>query len=603
MAILRTKLFIPPSSDVMVARPRLLERIDFSKRLTLLSAPAGFGKTTLVANWMAKQAEWLGCWLSLETADNDLTRFFSYLIAALQTANDQIGKTLLPNLKNGLPANVVVTTLINDVVQAGDPIVLVLDDYHVVDNPHIHKAIAFLLDHLPSQWHLILITRADPPLPIARYRARGQMTELRAADLRFTANETDRFLNGKMRLDLSNDDVRQLDERTEGWIASLQLAALALQSSGQDRHDVIANFTGSDRYVVDYLVSEVLKRLPDETQQFLCQTAVLDRLCAPLCDAVREADDSQSFLHHLEEVNLFLFPLDNQRQWYRYHHLFADLLRYRLVDQDESVAVLHQRASVWYEKNGLIEEAVDHAFLAEDYPRIANLIEQYAHPLFSDGKIMTVHHWLTQLPANFIMTRPDLYLIYGLILYRTGQIKVLTSHLQTSPTTLTIPQQGELTALHAHVVYLLGDFAHAIQLAQDALVMLEEENLALRMPTMTLIGWCQEGNGDLLAAIETHQDTRQMAETAVSLTGTIGSLSKLTMLYAKIGQNDAAATCFEQVTAFAEKHNGTRVPLLGMAYIGAGQMQGDAGLIEKGIHLCRPWGGLHIETMRGYRTL
>ncbi|MCP4417982.1 MAG: helix-turn-helix transcriptional regulator, partial [Chloroflexi bacterium] len=519
MPILRTKLFLPPSPGAVVFRPRLLARIDFAKRLTLVSAPAGFGKTTLVANWMAKREAWLGCWLSLETADNDLTRFLSYLIAALQTANEQIGATLLPNLKNGFPANVVMTTLINDLLNTGDKIVLVLDDYHVIDNSHIHQAIIFLLDHLPPQWHLFLTTRADPPLPIARYRARGQMTELRSADLRFTLNEIEQFLNVQMKLGLSGDDIKQLDERTEGWIASLQLAALALQSSGQNRHDLIANFTGSDRYVMDYLVGDVLQRLPAKTQQFLCQTAVLNRLCAPLCDAVRGADDSQSFLNYLEQANLFLFPLDNQRHWYRYHHLFADLLHYRLAEQVGSVVMLHQRASEWYEQNELIEEAVEHAILAEDYPQIANMIEQYAHPLFNNGKVMTIRHWLTQLPSNFIMTRPTLYLIYGLILYRMGQIKTLTIHLQTPPATLTIPQQGELIALHAHVAYLQGDFARALQLAQDALAKLEEENLALRMPTTTLIGWCQEGKGDLLAAIESHQNARQMAETAVSLTG------------------------------------------------------------------------------------
>lgn len=309
MAVLQTKLFIPLASEVELARVRLLEQIDFSKRLTLISAPAGFGKTTLVAQSITAQAGWLACWVSLDTADNDLLRFFNYLIATLQKVNQQIGRTLLPTLKTRPPFAIILTALINDVVQTDDNIVLVLDDYHLITNPQIHAALTFLLDHLPPQWHVIITTRADPPLPIARLRARGQLTELRAADIRFTLTESDQFLNGRMQLELSPADIKQLDSRTEGWIVGLQLAALSLQPKGAQRHAAIANFSGDNRYVMDYLVNDVLAHLAPEVQQFLYQTAILKRLCASLCNAVCEITESQRFLHELEQLNLFLFPL------------------------------------------------------------------------------------------------------------------------------------------------------------------------------------------------------------------------------------------------------------------------------------------------------
>jgi len=347
-------------------------------RLTLVSAPAGFGKTTLLAEWLAEAPgeDRSVAWLSLDSSDNEPASFWACVVTALQTAVPGVGSSALELIASSpLPTDLVLTTVLNELAAAPGEVWLVLDDYHLVDSHDVRDGMVFLLEHLPPHVHVVISTRADPDLPLSRWRVRGELVEVRAADLRFTSDETAAYLNEATGLHLAARDVEVLEERTEGWIAALQLAALSIQGR-EDVSSFIARFAGNDRYIVDYLVEEVLAHQPEPVREFLLHTAVLDRLTGPLCDALTGRDDGSRMLTTLERANLFLVPLDDQRQWYRYHHLFADVLRARLLaEQPDLVPLLHQRASVWYEAHDSAEEAVSHALAARDFDRAANLME------------------------------------------------------------------------------------------------------------------------------------------------------------------------------------------------------------------------------------
>src|SRR4028118_1536532 len=358
--ILTTKLYVPPPRPEAVPPPRLIERLNegLHRKLTLVSAPAGFGKTTLLGEWLAG-GERPAAWLSLDEGDNDPTRFLSYLVAALQTIAPNIGEGVLGALQSPQPPSTesILTALLNEITAVSDDLVLVLDDYHVIDARAVDDALTFLIEHLPPQVHLVIATREDPHLPLARLRARGQLTELRAADLRFTPSEAGEFLKGVMSLSLSEEDIAALETRTEGWIAGLQLAAISMQGQ-KDATSFIKSFTGSHHFVLDYLVEEVLQQQSEKVQTFLLRTSILDHLCGTLCDAVLldPSASGQETLEYIERANLFLVPLDNERRGCRYHHLFADLLRQRLLQGAASsagdVSDLHRRASEWYEEHG-----------------------------------------------------------------------------------------------------------------------------------------------------------------------------------------------------------------------------------------------------------
>ena len=374
--LLTTKLHLPAPRRDLVQRPHLRQRLDQAVRLghklSLVSAPAGFGKTTLVATWLASSEETLSrpAWLSLDEEDNDPARFWTYVIAALNTIDEGLGQEALAALRSSQrpPLDALVTQLINDLNCHPDPLLLVLDDYHTIRSQEVHGSIRFLLDHAPANLHLIITSRADPPLPLPRLRARREITEIRAAQLRFTGEEAAVLFNRILGLSLSEDDIDALETRTEGWITGLQLAALSLRGR-PDAPAFIREFAGSNRYVLDYLVEEVLHRQPEHLQAFLLQTSVLDRMTGGLCEAVTGQDDGARTLAQLERDNLFLVPLDDKRQWYRYHHLFADLLRHRLTAAGASLGcapprLLHRRASSWYQDRELADGAIRHAFAA-----------------------------------------------------------------------------------------------------------------------------------------------------------------------------------------------------------------------------------------------
>ena len=416
-ALLETKLYVPRSRRGLVPRPRLSERLDrgAGSTLMLVSAPAGFGKTTLLTEWLAAGPaapgdERLAAWLSLDQSDNDPASFWTYVIAALRTAAPGVGESALTLLQAPQPPPIetVLTALLNDLAAMTREIVLVLDDYHVIDVRAVQDGMAFLLDHAPPGLHVVIAGRADPALPLARLRARGELAETRAAELRFTPDEAAAYLNETMGLPLTARDVAALEGRTEGWIAALQLAALSMQGR-DDIAGFIAGFAGDDRYVVDYLAEEVLQRQPDRVQAFLLQTSILSRLSGPLCDAVTGQGDGKAMLAALDRGNLFLVALDDRRRWYRYHQLFADVLQARLLDeQPGQVPGLHRRASAWYERSGEPSEAIRHALAAGDFGRAADLVELAIPPMRRVRQEATVQGWLAAIPDELIRVRPVL---------------------------------------------------------------------------------------------------------------------------------------------------------------------------------------------------
>jgi LuxR family maltose regulon positive regulatory protein len=436
--ILATKLYIPHPLPKIVHRPRLVERLDqgwqAGRKLSLISAGAGFGKTTLVSEWAAaltpgpspKRSGESVAWLSLDEGDKDPARFLTYLIAALQSIAPGVGAGVMGALQSPQPPSPesILTSLLNEITAIQDKFVLILDDYHLVDSQSIDQALTFLLEHQPPQMQLVIATREDPSLPLARLRARGQLTELRAADLRFTPTEAAEFLNRVMGLSLSAKDVSALETRTEGWIAGLQLAALSMQGHA-DTAGFIQSFTGSHHFVLDYLLEEVLHRQPENIQAFLLRTSILERLCGPLCEAVTGTPSGagQETLETLEHDNLFIVPLDSERGWYRYHHLFGDLLHQRLEQNltPKEVAELHLQASEWYEKDGLLFDAFRHAVAANDVERAERLIENEDIGMHFRSVTIPVLEWLASLPKEVLDAHPLLWVRSGTLALMAGQ--------------------------------------------------------------------------------------------------------------------------------------------------------------------------------------
>jgi LuxR family maltose regulon positive regulatory protein len=495
--ILATKLYLPRLRANVVSRYRLLDRLNegLHCKLTLISAPAGFGKTTLVSEWLA------GCgrpaaWLSLEQEENDPTRFLTYLVAALQTITAAFGERVLGLLQSSQPPppEAMLTALLNEIIAIPNHFVLVLDDYHAIDAKPVDQALSFLLAHLPPHMHLVIATREDPHLPLARLRARGHLTELRAADLRFTTSEAAAFLTQGMGLSLSEADIARLSERTEGWIAGLQLAALSMQGH-EDATSFIASFTGSHHFVLDYLMEEVLGQQSERVQTFLLHTSILDRMSGPLCDAVvlNSTTGGQAILEYLERANLFLIPLDNERRWYRYHHLFADLLRLRLpqsissspADAQSQVTSLHIRASVWYEDQGFTMEAFHHAAAANDVERAERLIEEKGIPRHFRGTVTTLLSWLESVPASVLNARPSLWVRYASLLVVNGQTTGVEEKLQAAETALQGSEMdntardltGQIAAIRATLAFTRYQLEPALAQAQRALEYLPPHNL------------------------------------------------------------------------------------------------------------------------------
>jgi len=634
----------------VILRPRLVERLNagllvrrasgaagvFSRKLTIVSAPAGFGKTTLLSEWARALSvacsRVAGAWLSLDESDSDVTHFLAYLIAALRTVWEDAGGGALSLLQSRQTpsVDVILAMLINDIAtssQTGQDVcacVLFLDDYHCITSRSVHQAVRFLLNHLPLQLHLVLAGRADPPLPLARLRAQGQLKELRAADLRFAPDEAAAFLNDVMELRLSEADIAALDARTEGWIAGLQMAALSIQGR-RDVTEFIRAFSGSHRFVLDYLVEEVLGGQPDLVQDFLLKTSILERMTASLCDAVVGGHDSQANLVQLERANVFLVPLDDERRWYRYHHLFADLLRSRLEQtQLDGVPALHRRAGEWYGQNGLIAEAVRHMLAAGDTERVADLVEGNALSLMDGGELKTLEAWLDFLPDEVMRSRPWLCVAHAWVMAYLGRFDVIESRLKDAErASRSGGRQSETGRIAGHAgtirgysTALEGDASRAAELARCALENLPEEDLRARGVAAAVLGGALKERGDLVAAAQAMAQAVAIGQAAgdshVAVIN-LCDLARLQILQGRLHKAIATCQCALQLANEYARPSGGRLPVTGHVYTHLScvlrewnDLEDAMRLAEEGVDLCRQWewaellvhGGIYLAQTR-----
>ena len=593
--LISTKLRVPQARPKLVARPRLTERLnrESGRKLTLITAPAGFGKTTLLGEWMAGRSEERSiAWLSLDEADNDPARFLSYLVAALRTIEDGFGEGILSSLHapGSAPMRALTGAFINELADIPANLAIVLDDYHMIDSDHVHGIVSFLLERLPSSVHLVISSRIDPPLPLARLRARGQIIEINAADLSFTREEAVAFMKNTMGLNLSDEDVAALEERTEGWIAGLQLAALSMQ----DRKDIsglIQAFSGSHRDVLDFLSEEVLERQSEQMRAFLLETSILQRLTGELCDAVTDRDDGQEALERLERENLFVVALDDERRWYRYHHLFADVLQGLLKqERSDEVKELHLGAAAWYERSGWTTEAVEHALVAGDVEWTARLVEHNAQTLFQRSEGATVDRWLTALPAGLVRSRPRLSLaraIWALISGRADEVEPLLTDAERAFATAdqadgppveetarglaNVP--GTVAMLRAELARQRGDVEHTIQFAQLARAHVDEGDRYLHFFTNWNLAVAKQMQGqlaeaeDALAALAADPwATGRHSYFAVRIYYTLGQVQRAQ------GRMSAALSSCQLGLELAAEGGRPDLPAAGVAHVGVAEV-------------------------------
>ena len=599
--LLETKLYVPKPRRDLVPRARLSGRLDrgAASKLTLVSAPAGFGKTTLLTEWLAAgpagpAGQRLVAWLALDRSDSDPASFWAYAIAALRTVAPGIGDSALAQLHalQRPPIETVLTALLNDLAAITADIVLVLDDYHVIDAREVQDGMAFLLGHLPPRLHVVIASRADPALPLARLRARGELVEIRAADLRFTPDEAAAYFNEMMGLQLAVPDVAALERRTEGWIAALQLAALSMQGRA-DIAGFIAGFAGDDRYVVDYLFEEVLQRQPDDVQAFLLQTSILDGLSGPLCDAVTGHGGSKAMLEALDRGNLFLVPLDDRRQWYRYHHLFADVLRARLLDeQPGQVLDLHRRASLWYERSGDQPTAIGHALAARDFERAADLVELAIPLMARNRQEATVRGWLEMIPSELVRVRPVLSALFAGVLLLHGELEGVEDRLrdaerwldpaaatgegsQSWPSPMVVADEEEFRRLpgtiemyRAGQALARGDSPGTVRHARRALELAPEDDHLRRAGASGLMGLAFWGNGDLEAAHRAYSECAAGLLRAGYVADVLGCAIALADIRIAQGRLGEAVRTYEQALQLVSEQGGA--VLRGTAGVHAG---------------------------------
>ncbi|MBN1933281.1 MAG: tetratricopeptide repeat protein [Anaerolineae bacterium] len=603
--ILKTKLFIPHVPSAQIARPRLVERLNagLDRKLILISAPAGFGKTAMVSDWL-RQSDLAAAWLSLDQGDDDPIRFWTYVVAALHTVRAGIGAAALSALQSTpVPSmETLLTDLLNDVTKEAEPLVLALDDLHTITLPIIHDALAFFVEHLPPHAHLIALSRADPPWPLARYRVRRELIELRADDLRFTSVETAAFLNDLMQLDLTPDHVLALDAHTEGWIAGLQLVALAMQTSqsAYERRDTAAflnAFSGGHRFILDYLLKEVLEQQPASVQSFLLHTSPLNRMNAALCEAVTGQIDGQAMLEHLEQANLFVVPLDAERQWYRYHRLFADLLQKHLAQiEPDRMPLIHGRAGAWYEQQELIDEAIPHALAAHEFEWAADLIGQIAESMLKRGQVVTLLRWLDALPDWAIRASPAACLYHAWMLLLSGQsIEIVQARLQDAERyNNLIP--GQIAALQAIVAAYRLQVSRAVELAQRALDQLPEQNVFLRsfvhwiLSTYSTLGDIHSDGEEMMAQIA--RQGLDSGNVMIAIVALIHWGEAMT----KQGRLREAKQLYERALALATDVRGQPIPVVAPALVGLGNLHfrwndlaASVRCLEQGIALLKQW--------------
>jgi len=580
------------------------------RRLILISAPAGFGKTTLVSEWGAKCKRPIA-WLTLDERDNDLVRFLTYLIAALRTLAPKMGEEVLEHLHSAqAPGETLLTALLNEIAEFPEKFALVLDDYHVLDSASIDQTLTFLLDHLPPNLSLVITTREDPSLPLARYRARGQLIEIRAADLRFTPQEAGQFLNQMMNLNLSEENVNALELRTEGWIAGLQLAALSMQGR-EDIGSFVQAFTGSHRFVLDYLVEEVLRHQSGRTRDFLLQTSILESFCAPLCDGITESDDGKEILDYLEHNNLFLIPLDDLRLWYRYHRLFGEVLQAHLMgSQPEEADRLHRRASSWYEDNGLRSDSIHHALLAKDFHFAADLIE-LAWPAAEEGSIqaLTWLGWVKTLPEKIIHHRPVLNVCYAYALLGRGDLDdaharfteteawlELAAVQRTKNETLTekliVIDDGQFNSLpatiaigHAYIAQALGNIQDTVKFANRVLQLVPEEDSFRHKQASMMLGMTYWASGNLEAADRVFADYTLKLQKCGNILDAISTSVVLADIRLALGRLQDASLAVDKLLRYILDLGKPIAPEMADLYRQSGELQLEQGNLESAVDL------------------
>jgi LuxR family maltose regulon positive regulatory protein len=571
----------------------------FERKLTLISAPAGFGKTTLLVDWVHTHKIPVA-WFSVDKSDNDPLHFLTYVILGLQTLEAGTGKAALTMLQSPQPPPIesVLINLINDVIRLPADIALVLDDYHLIDAKPIHDVIAFLLENLPEQIHMIIATRSDPPLPLARVRSHNQMTELRAAELSFTADETANLFNESLNLRLSTEDIHLLETRTEGWIAGLQLAALSLHGR-KDPSNFLKTFKGDNRYIADYLTEEVLNRQPEPLSNFLLQTSILGRLSGSLCDAVTGQDHSRQMLNTLEKTNLFVIPLDDERCWYRYHQLFADLLEQRLRrKQGEMVPELHRRASQWLAENGFKNEAVDHAFVAQDYAQAAQLIEEIAEIDWDRARESRLLQWVRKLPDEQIDNNPKLCIFYARELFKSGYPDDAEAKLQAAEQMLESTQisdvnkgemQGRIAVIRAYVSARTGDASRIVHFANQALKLLPQRDLMWRSVAATTLGfgygWA--GAGDCVKAQQAFSEAMNISKAAGNIYYHIFAGSCLGSVMLMRGKFKEALDICQRLLRLAIENGIEQTGIVGSLYGNLGMILCESNELDEGIRLIK----------------
>ncbi|MEA3440927.1 MAG: tetratricopeptide repeat protein, partial [Chloroflexota bacterium] len=571
--LLQTKLTPPLSHQKMVTRLQVQARLNegliqaqcFSRKLSLVSAPAGYGKTSLAIDWL-RNLKIPFAWISLDEDDNDPSRFLVYLITALRQVNEEVGASSQAMLAapRRPPFETILTVLINEINTMGEPLILVLDDYHTIQAPPIHQQVSFLMEHQPDCLHQVILSREDPPLSLPSLRARRQVLEIRQDDLRFSLAETTDFLARVTGIKLDGQDIAALNRRTEGWIAGLQLAALSLRTH-PDGHAFVDNFTGSNRYVLDYLFEEVFQGQPPEVQSFLLNTSILTRLTPPLCDALTGRSDGRAQLEALDKANLFILPLDEARRWYRYQHLFADLLRHLLrMSSEPPEATLHQRASRWYQGNGLPAEAVRHALAAADWEQAATLIQASDDDLLKRGEVATLLSWFAKLPEEVIQSQPALCLSYAWSLMLASQFEAAEAALQWAEHSAhgEDATMGEIAAARAYLAQNLGDGAKLIEMSHKALAMLPEDDQTARGIVALNLGIAYWHAGRMDEAQEALEEAYPACRQTGNTYGEMAALVFLGRTLAVRGQLRQAAAMLEEIVRQAGK-----MPVFPLVYL------------------------------------
>lgn len=623
--LLMTKLLLPQARYDLVRRERLFSQLDrgVARKLTVVLAPPGFGKTTLLSTWANVH---LGgsipvAWVSLDEEDNDPVRFWSYLIKSVGDKLEQVDDDVLNLLGQDTPPSTeaIITTFINAIALGGQEFVLMLDDYNAISASVIHEGVSFMLEHMPPTMHLMIASRKEPPLPLARLRGTGQLVEIDTSSLRFTLEEARDFLSQIMGLDISSADAAALENRTEGWVAGLQMAAISIQNQ-QDISAFIQNFTGDDRNIQDYLIEEVLRTQPDDVRTFLVETSILERVNGDLCDAVTGRDDSQALLESFEKANLFIISLDNRRLWYRYHRLFLDMLRSRLEQLDtERVKKLHLRAAEWFEQNGLSDEALAHAMSAQDYQRLISLLDRAGMPLLMHGEVNLILECLEALPKDMLRARPRLALFYALALLRGDQTHAVEPILAEAEASLGENAEteedgarnirGALAAIRAALAVNLGEVGRSFELSRQALEYLSQDNLLLRALVARNLGDAHASKDDLDLAIGSTLDGIAMSQQTGDLFETVLGTSSLGRLYELQGRLRQAASVYREALELADREDGVSTYATALAHMGLGWILGERnrpgkGLehTEKAIELLEKWGNIRL-LVEGYIIL